>query len=66
MGVHMPLVGIGTLKKRGWTEKLIAEMLGEPYRMGNNPHYQSGPKIRLWLISAVIEAENTHQPNNIP
>ncbi|MBQ3404186.1 MAG: hypothetical protein IJG63_02060, partial [Oscillospiraceae bacterium] len=43
---------IGTLKSRGWTEQLLAELLPKPqYR------YLGGKKVRVWPRDTVTEAE---------
>ena len=46
-----------TLKTRGWNEKLIAQLLGEPDQWGSNPHYRSGPPSRLFDRERVTQAE---------
>jgi hypothetical protein len=46
-----------TLVARGWTDALIAEFLGEPDAFATNPHYRTGPKMRLYDLSRVLEAE---------
>lgn len=47
-----------TLKKdRGWTDGLIARFLGQPNRLAPNPHYRSGPKMKLFTVERVEEAE---------
>lgn len=48
-----------TLKNRGWNEKLIASLLGQPDKFGVNPHYKSGPPTRLYDHNRVIAAEAT-------
>lgn len=48
-----------TLKERGWSEKLIQQLLGEPDEYGTNPHYKSGPPTRLFLRERVFQAEET-------
>ncbi len=45
------------LKGRGWSPSLIREVLGDPDRKVPNPHYGTGPKMKLWEQSRVIEAE---------
>ncbi|SRR5258708_36382399 len=38
---------------RGWTEGLIKKHLGEPDELKTNPHYKSGPPMRLYSMSRV-------------
>lgn len=46
------------LINRGWTQKLIDEILPEPtYRM--NPYYRSGPQMQTWSESVVLIMEDT-------
>jgi hypothetical protein len=43
---------------RGWNDRLIAELLGDPDHTGPNPHFpDSGGHMRLWLIERVEKAE---------
>lgn len=45
------------LKDRGWTEGLIAKLLPEPDQTKPNPHYRSGPPMKLYRPDRVAEAE---------
>ena len=45
------------LKGRGWTDGLIARFLPVPDEMKENPHYRSGPPMKLYLPNRVAEAE---------
>lgn len=47
------------LKYRGWTDKAIELFLGAPDKEGINPHYRSGPKVKLYLLSRVVAAEGS-------
>ena len=47
------------MKKRGWTEQLIASLLGEPDDIKPNPHYRSGPAMKLYSSERVEEAEKS-------
>jgi hypothetical protein len=47
------------LRYRGWTEKAIGLFLGLPDKKAQNPHYRSGPEVNLFLLSRVVEAENS-------
>lgn len=44
--------------ERFWTDKLIATHLGAPDRLATNPHYRSGPEMRLYSLARVSEVEN--------
>lgn len=46
-----------SLKSSGWTEGLIEKHLGEPDSTATNPHYKSGPPVKLYLISRVKRCE---------
>lgn len=48
-----------TVVKRGWSEKLITELLGEPDREVPNPHYASGPPMQLYDEARVVRVEGT-------
>jgi hypothetical protein len=43
--------------ERGWTDSLIKTFLGEPDNTAPNPHYRSGPRMRLYLLARVETAE---------
>jgi hypothetical protein len=45
------------VKARGWTEKLIASLLGQPDQTKTNPHYRSGPKMQFYRLQRVEAAE---------
>lgn len=45
------------IKERGWSKGRIARLLKEPDKLVPNPHYRSGPKMRLYARSRVLEAE---------
>lgn len=50
-------VCLSTLKNRGWTVRLIEELLPEPI-LRRNPHYSSASEMKLWNFDDVKEAEN--------
>jgi hypothetical protein len=50
-------VGAYGLKERGWTEAMIRDLLGEPDRYVDNPHYKSAGQMRLWRLQRVEAAE---------
>lgn len=52
-------VSLAGLKARGWTPALIVRFLGGPDLMVPNPHYRSGPKMRLYRLARVETAEQS-------
>lgn len=50
-------IGAPGLKRRGWTEAMIRDLLGEPDVLADNPHYKSAAPRRLWLLRKVEAAE---------
>lgn len=56
-------ISLAGLKKRGWTDRLIEEFLGREDRTAPNPHYRSGPPMRLFARERVeaIEKEPRFQ-----
>jgi len=55
------LSGSGLIE-RGWTATLIAKHLGDPDRLAVNPHYKTGPMVRLYAIERV---ERTEQQDDV-
>ena len=49
------------LRQRGWTEKAVANWLGKPDMLRTNPHYKSGPEMRLYDLQRVIKVEATEE-----
>jgi len=49
------------LKSRGWSDKLIETILGEPDKLKCNPFYRSAPEMKLYLIEKVLKYEETEQ-----
>ena len=49
----------GLKGKRGWTDAMIQRLLGEPDRYADNPHYKSGPQMKLYAVERVKAAENS-------
>jgi hypothetical protein len=47
------LLGTVALKARGWTGTLIRRFLPTPDRTKVNPHYRSGPPMRLYDLARV-------------
>jgi len=56
------MLSMTALKERGWTATLIARHLGDPDRLAVNPHYRSGPKVRLYVAERV---ERTEQQDHV-
>jgi nucleosome binding factor SPN SPT16 subunit len=52
-------VTVSELRKRGWTDALISRFLGEPDDRRQNPHYRSGPPMKLYNTHRVVQAEAT-------
>ena len=52
-------IGAPGLRKRGWTEAMIRDLLGDPDVLTDNPHYKSAAPRRLWLLRKVQAAEIT-------
>ncbi len=50
-------IGAAGLKKRGWTEAMIKELLGEPDLYTTNPHYSSAAPMRLWRLQRAEAVE---------
>jgi hypothetical protein len=50
-------ITLAGLKERGWTATLVQRFLGAPERTAPNPHYRSGPPMRLYLLTRVEAAE---------
>lgn len=49
----------GLKGKRGWTDCSIKRFLGEPDKLALNPHYRSGPRMKLYRIERVLKIEET-------
>jgi len=45
------------LKARGWSDSLIAGLLGDHDQERRNPRYRSAAPMRLWLLERVIAGE---------
>jgi len=50
------LVTLPTLKKRGWTEGLVAKVLGEPDVVLKNPVYATAAPMRTWYSHRIWAA----------
>ena len=46
------------INSRGWSKRLIDKYLVSPDKKATNPYYTSGPKMKLYCVWRVIEAEN--------
>lgn len=52
-----PHITLSALKERGWSDGLIRRLLAEPDRLTVNPHYRSGPPVKLFVLQRVMAAE---------
>jgi hypothetical protein len=52
-------ITFSALKSRGWNERLVALLLGQPDKTAKNPHYKSGPPMKLYALPRVEAAEQT-------
>jgi hypothetical protein len=48
---------MNSLRRRGWTRKLIETLLGEPITMRRNPYFYSGPMMRCYNLDQALEME---------
>lgn len=55
------MLGTSALKDRGWTDTAIKRFLGEPDSTYPNPHYRSGPPVKLWTLSRVEAVEQSEE-----
>lgn len=53
-----PKITMPELKKRGWTEAMVRDLLGEPDSRVPNPRYRSAAPMRLWALDRVTVAES--------
>jgi hypothetical protein len=51
----------GLKKGRSWTDTLIERFLGEPDKLVINKYYRSGPRVRLYKLERVLQAEETSE-----
>ena len=49
----------GLRGRRGWIDTMISKLLGDPDRTAPNPHYRSAPKMKLYQLDRVTDAENS-------
>jgi hypothetical protein len=56
-------ITLSELRKRGWTESLVEHFLPECQATMTNPHYKTGPRIKLYVMARVqaIEASAAFQ-----
>jgi hypothetical protein len=52
-------IGAHGLRGRGWTAAMIRDLLGEPDRLVDNPHYKSAAPWRLWRLQRAEAVEAT-------
>jgi hypothetical protein len=54
-----PYFSQSDLLKRGWSKRLIAQMLGKRDWESPNPHYPGAAPMKCWRQDRVIAAEDT-------
>lgn len=54
-------LSITALRKRGWNDELINQLLGPPDKTATNPNYRSGPLMKLYEEVRVLGAEESQQ-----
>jgi hypothetical protein len=56
-------ITLSELRKRGWTDSLVERFLPECQATMTNPHYKTGPRIKLYVVARVqaIEASAAFQ-----
>jgi hypothetical protein len=47
------------MAEHGWTRTAIDRFLGEPDELAINPHYRSGPKMRLYRVERVLSVQRS-------
>src|SRR6185369_12345516 len=55
--IVMETVLINQLIGRGWTRGMVMRFLGAADETATNPHYRSGPPLRLYSQARVVQAE---------
>jgi hypothetical protein len=50
-------ITLAQLRKRGWTESLVERFLPECQATMSNPHYKTGPRIKLYAVTRVEAIE---------
>jgi hypothetical protein len=50
-------ITLSQLRKRGWTESLVTRFLPECQATMTNPHYKTGPRIKLYAVTRVEAIE---------
>jgi hypothetical protein len=60
MKLKRELLATSQLLERGWTKSLIAKYLIAPDEERVNPHYRSGPPMRLYNLARIEPLEQTN------
>lgn len=50
---------LSNVKERGWTAGMVRRFLGDPDKTATNPHYRSGPPMKLFQLSRIVLVEET-------
>ena len=53
------LIPVSHMKNRGWTLELIRLFLGDPDEERANPHYLSGPPMKLYKLQRIEKVEKS-------
>jgi hypothetical protein len=54
----IPMWTLALVKKRGWTDAMVRDFLGDPDARGPNPHYRAAGDMRLYNMDRVLAAES--------
>ena len=54
-----PTLSASGVKARGWTDAMIRDLLGEPDATARNRHGASSPRVRLYRLARVEQAESS-------
>ena len=57
--MRIPFFTQKDLRKRGWSKRLIEQILGEPHWKAPNPHVPNGAQMKCWRQDRVRTAEET-------
>jgi hypothetical protein len=57
--LHRSFILVADLRERGWTDTLIQRFLPDPDETRTNPHYRSGPRMKLYALGRVLGIESS-------
>jgi hypothetical protein len=55
----MRMLTLTELKKRGWSESMIRNLLGQPFETKQNPWFKNGADMKLYSLARVESVEST-------